>query len=299
MIAPFLVLFAAMWTLTVMTRRHELVVMRMAGASLWQLLLPLFAVAFLFGVMTVGMINPLAAASERQYQHYEQKILKREQHMISLLNRGLWMRQSQNDGGTFILHARRVTLPSWDLEQVMVLFFDGRNQLINRLDASSGRLTDGAWVFGAGTMTDQTGTRATGVDLRLPTTMTAQELQESFMTPDSLSVWSMPRFIRILQATGFPALPLQVEFAGLLLLPLLCVALVMVAAAVSIRPVRQGGQGMLLVAGIGVGFAVFFFDHFLQALGASGQLPVWLAATAPVGLVWAAGTMAILHIEDR
>lgn len=129
--------------------------------------------------------------------------------------------------------------------------------------------------------------------------MTAQELQESFMTPDSLSVWSMPRFIRILQATGFPALPLQVEFAGLLLLPLLCVALVMVAAAVSIRPVRQGGQGMLLVAGIGVGFAVFFFDHFLQALGASGQLPVWLAATAPVGLVWAAGTMAILHIEDR
>ena len=58
---PFVALFSAMATLVSLNRKYELVIARSAGISAWQFLLPPCLGAFLFGVLTVGVLNPLAA----------------------------------------------------------------------------------------------------------------------------------------------------------------------------------------------------------------------------------------------
>src|SRR4051812_18415867 len=60
-VVPFVGLFAAMATLVSLNRKYELVIARVAGVSAWQFLLPACVGALLFGVLTITLLNPLAA----------------------------------------------------------------------------------------------------------------------------------------------------------------------------------------------------------------------------------------------
>ena len=60
-IIPFIALFGGMTTLISLNRKYELVIARASGISAWQFLLPACAGAFLVGVATVAILNPLAA----------------------------------------------------------------------------------------------------------------------------------------------------------------------------------------------------------------------------------------------
>jgi len=74
--------------------------------------------------------------------------------------------------------------------------------------------------------------------------------------------------------------------------------MVLLAASVSMRPPRARGTLMLVVAGIVIGFFFFFSSSFLQALGASRQIPPLLAAWAPALIAFMLGVSAIMTLED-
>ena len=75
-------------------------------------------------------------------------------------------------------------------------------------------------------------------------------------------------------------------------------AMVLLAACVSLRPPRQRGTMLLVGIGITAGFIVFFVGSFLQALGASHQIPVFLAAWAPTLITFLLGLSVMLTLED-
>jgi lipopolysaccharide export system permease protein len=54
----------------------------------------------------------------------------------------------------------------------------------------------------------------------------------------------------------------------------------------------------LVVGGVLVGFFVFFMSSYLQALGASQQIPPILAAWAPSLVCGLLGLSAIMTLED-
>lgn len=67
-IFPFAVLFSALFTFWQLTRRSELVVVRAAGLSVWQFMMPLAFAAFLIGTVQMMVVNPVGALliAERQ-----------------------------------------------------------------------------------------------------------------------------------------------------------------------------------------------------------------------------------------
>jgi lipopolysaccharide export system permease protein len=132
----------------------------------------------------------------------------------------------------------------------------------------------------------------------LPTELTAAEIEDSFSSPEALSFWAMPGFIQTMEATGFDAARLQVHYNSLLAQPLLYAAMVLLAAAVALRPPRRGGAMGMAALGIVIGLVVFFLASFLQALGSSHQIPVWLAAWSPALVTFLLGLAVMLNLED-
>jgi lipopolysaccharide export system permease protein len=64
---PFIFLFGSMAAYVSLNRRSELVAMRAAGVSAWRFILPTAAAAAFVGVISVTMLNPLAAASNARF----------------------------------------------------------------------------------------------------------------------------------------------------------------------------------------------------------------------------------------
>lgn len=304
-ISPFIILFTALFTFWVLGRRQELTALRAAGVSVWQFLTPIMGSAMLFGVVLVVLINPLGAIFVSKFNNLQDLYLER-QSAVALFEDGLWLRQGVEPGtggmaddGYIILQAQKIKMPEWRLNQVMVLFFNDDDQVIKRIDADTARLTRGAWVFSNAVVTEtRGGVSEQQLQFMLPTILTAQDIEESFSSPESIGFWSLPSFIHTLDVTGFDSTRLRIHFHKLLALPFLFGAMILLAASVSLRPSRQGGTFRMILFGVGSGFIIFFSSSFVQALGASHQLPVFLAAWSPALVTFLAGTTALMIFED-
>jgi len=294
---PFVVLFSAMFTFWQLSKRSELVVLRSCGFSVWQFMAPLLISVLIIGTLQVSVINPMGAYSLKKFENLEDNFLQKKSTLVTISKQGLWLRQDHN-GGLMILNADSIDLQSWQLQDVIVFFFDDKFKFKSRLDAQSAELQNGYWQFNEAVTNEQGTPPLKQATLSLPTELTVQDIEESFSDPEMIPFWALPRFAQTIEQAGFNATPLKVHFQKLLATPLLFLAMVFLAACVSLRPPREQGALILILAGIAMGFGVFFISNFLQALGASGQIPIFVAAWFPAIITFLLGLSVIMTLED-
>ncbi len=302
LVFPFAILFSAMLTFWQLTKRQELVIIRAAGLSAWQFLLPVLMTAFLIGVLKITAINPLGALFIGQYKNMEARYLEKNTSLISFTKQGLWLRQENETRSgkseAVIIHAKRVEMPGWKLGNVIVFFFDHDNNFLYRVDSKVAALEPGQWHFSESVVNRQGQLPRKVIHLTLETTMTIEDLINSFSSVETISFWNLPEQIKILQQTGFDPTALKIYFQGLLAQPLLFMSMILLAATVSLHSSRMGSGVLLIMSGVVIGFGVFFASSFLQALGASQQIPVILAAWFPAIITFILGLGVIAAKED-
>ncbi|NCT40155.1 MAG: LPS export ABC transporter permease LptG [Alphaproteobacteria bacterium] len=301
---PFAILFGAMFTFWQLNRRQELVILRSAGFSVWQFLAPVICVAMLIGFLQIGVFNPVGALLVGKYERLEKTFLKQEDSQVAVFKEGLWLRQSVDLGkgysgkGYVILNASRIERKDWRLNDVKALFFDQDDNFVSRLDGASAILRNGYWVFVDPLIHQANGEIIRVPEYRMPTYLTIADVEGTFASTTTLSFWRLRGHIQTLEATGFDASALRVHYHNLLSQPLFYVGMVLLAAIVSMRPPRQRQGLILFSSGVFIGFVVFFMTSFLQALGASQQIPVILAAWSPALICFLLGISAIINLED-
>jgi lipopolysaccharide export system permease protein len=296
-VMPFAILFGTMMAFWRMTRSNELVVARAAGISVWQFLTPPFAGALAVGVVTVAVFNPIASVMQSRYEALESRVLRGTGDQLTLSRSGLWLKQSDNDGDTSVVHAERLLPKQTELQEVMILSFSDKT-LIGRVDARSAMLKSGNWEVSDGLKWIPGKPPEPFERLEVPTNLTPTRIQESFASPETMSFWELPGFIQLLESSGFSAQRHRLYFNALLALPFLFTAMVLLAATFSLRMQRRGGTALMIGGGIASGFLLYLLSNLVFALGLASTIPVSLAAWAPTGVSWLLGASMLLHLED-
>lgn len=78
---PFAVLVGSIGALLMLARKSELAVMRAGGMSVWQFLLPGVMVAFLLGIGSTTLFNPLAAGARDRAERLYSEAFGRESQL--------------------------------------------------------------------------------------------------------------------------------------------------------------------------------------------------------------------------
>ena len=297
---PFVVLLAMMFVLFRLSRSHELIVIRSAGVSVWQFLLPPLVLTAGLGIFNLAIIDPLAANMYASYQRMDDSLIRGQETTLNIGENGLWLREAQGPVGT-VVYAASVHQDAAQLTLAKVSIFqtDNKEKLARRLEAAAGRLVEGAFrlekvwdiVPGKPAIFHET--------YNLPTSITMGKVQDSFAAPETMSFWALPQFIRFSQASGFAATAHKLYWYSLVASPWLLCAMVLVAAAFNLTAnARLAGWTARGVAGLGAGFMLYFFSRFLYALGLSTTLPLILAAWAPALVATLLGLAYIFHRED-
>lgn len=295
-ILPFVVLFSGMFTFWRLTRSQELIIARSAGVSAWQFLFPALVVTLMFSFFNVTMLNPIGAVFNSRYKTLEMHYLQRVP-TLELTGAGLWLRQ-RDDQRRYLLHADHIDMNPLTLMPLMAFIYDKDNHYLGRIDAPKAILMDGYWdIQNAWFNWDQQPPKLVD-DYRLNTSLTLGKIQESMAPPNTISFWQLPTFIRALKAIGLPPARHQLEFQGLLSQPLMLCAMVLFAAAFSLRMSRRGNVLAIVIAGVVLGSMVFTLNNVVVALGANQSLPVILAAWAIPLTTLALSNAALLHLED-
>jgi len=294
---PFATLAGATWSFARMSRSSELVVARAAGVSAWQFLAPAIALGFVGGIFLVMAYDPLAAVMIEREEGLESKFLHVQTSLLDVSATGLWLRQMDVQGPS-IINAQRVSQKGTRLEGVTFYRFEGQDRFVALATADVAQLAPGHWALQGGAMRRiDSANQSQPID-QYPTSLTRAQIQDSFASPQTMSFWQLPRFIRLAEQAGFSALRHRLHYYSMLATPLMLCAMILLAAAFALRVQRGRGLGLLVVGAVITGFFVYASSSFSNALGLAGVVPVKLAAWAPAATATLLGVAFLLHFED-
>lgn len=302
-ILPLILILGAIANFLGLARSSELVVVRAAGRSALRFLVTPLVVSVALGLLAVAFFNPLVAATSKAYDDARAELTQGGRSVLSVADTGLWLRQGSPEGQT-VIQAARTNLDGTELFGVTFLGFDQDGRPTRRIEAETAKLIAGAWEL-TGTKTwdltaanpEVTAVKAAG-PVALPSDLTPERIRDSFGTPSAIGFWDLPDYIADLERAGFSARAYKLWYQMELALPMLMAAMVLVAAGFTMRHVRFGGTGRMVLFALLAGFGFFFLRNFAQALGDSGQIPILLAAWSPPVAAVMLSLGLLLHLEE-
>ncbi len=291
---PFVVLGSAMFAFFNLSRRMELIVARASGVSAWQFLTPALVATLLIGIVAVTAYNPLAALLKERADSLEAQLFGNARRETDT---SLWFRQRGVDGQS-IVHADQSSDHGARLAGVTVFVFAMDGEFVERVDAARAELRPGFWEISDARINAPGEEAVPANTYLLATNLTAEQVTQAFVPPDSVPFWSLPGVETRSELAGLDAHRYRLRFQTLLALPLLLVAMVLIAASFSLRFFRSGGLGLLAAGGAAAGFVLYVSTKIIGDLGGAGLLSASVAAWSPAIIGCMLGTLALLHQED-
>lgn len=301
-ILPLIMILAAIALFLSLARSSEMVVTRAAGRSALHALVAPVVVASLIGIMAVGMLNPIVASTSKEFEA-RSDALRGNDSVLSIGSSGLWLRQG-SDAGQTVIRAQSANLDGTRLSDVTFLTFTPDGGPAQRINAATAELVTGAWLLRdakSWALRDEAIPEAnatTQQQLRVPSTLTRDQIRDSFGTPSSIPIWELPAFIDRLRTAGFSAQRHLVWFHAELANPVFLLSMVLVGASFTLRHQRGGRTGLMVMFAVLLAFVIYFIRNFALVLGENGQLPALLAAWAPPFVAIGLSMGVLLHNED-
>src|SRR3569623_681255 len=257
-IMPFCILIGAMSCYLGLSRRRELGVARAAGMSAWQFVSPALVVAFLLGVVATTVYNPLSASMQERSKRYEAELFGQAQKgMLGSTGGSFWLSQRSPDGSSAIINAQSSRNQGVNLNGLTVFTFDTEGRFVSRVEARGALLEPGVWILDD-VRIFQIGKQAVAQpEYQLKTSLTPEQVRESFATPETVPFWELPLYIKIAEHAGLVAAGYRLQFQKLLALPFLMTAMVFLAVVVSLRFFRFGGVQKMVISGLTAGYLLY------------------------------------------
>lgn len=293
----FTILVGAIAALMHLSRKSELTILRASGMSVWQFLRPGMIVALLLGLLSVVLYNPLAAASRTMAEQAYAEVFGRDSNLLDTSSSGTWLRQNGADGPS-VLSAGAAQDRGLSLTAVTALVFSPDGRFKERIDARSAELQDGYWKLQDTWVSRENFEPQRFGTYLLSTYLTRERVSEALGSAYASSFWDLPDLIEDAEKAALSTTTFKLQYATLLSRPLLAVAMVLLAATVSLRSFRAGGIQTMVIAGMIGGFGFFLLAEVSRQLGLAGLAPVWAAVWLPVLLAMFLSLTVLMHQED-
>ncbi|MEO0542854.1 MAG: LPS export ABC transporter permease LptG [Pseudomonadota bacterium] len=298
---PFIMLFATVATLIGLNRKYELVVARASGVSAWAFLRPTWLCAFFIGALIVLVINPLAAEGFSRATQIEGQWRGTSTQNSLLSQKAPWLRQSDIESDdVWVINAQRSSNNNGLTRLVGATFMriSSDGAMLARHDARVADLRDREWILRRVTTTKAGVAPETSRTLSVPTNLDPNIIAEALLPPEMVSIYTLPKQISTAESFGVAAFPFRMQFHALVALPLLLVAMTMIASTVSLRFVRFGQSASMIVGGIACGFVLYVLVEFTKSFGSAGIIHPVLAAWIPVFVAAMSSVTYLLFRED-
>jgi lipopolysaccharide export system permease protein len=294
---PFCILIGAMTCYLALSRRLELVVARAAGVSAWQFIAPALASALMLGILATVAYNPMSANLREISKRMEAELFGNAPGGGIQDASGFWINQVNSDGQV-IINAARSEQQGVRLTGLTLFRFDTAYQFKERIEAKEATLEDGRWVFKSVRRFSLDGPPIDQDSLFLATSLTPAQVRNSFATPETVSFWQLPGYIRSSENSGFATAGYRLQYQKLIALPFLLAAMVMLAASVSLRFFRFGGVQKMVLSGVGAGFLLYVLSKVTEDLSKAELMHPIASAWLPVCVGGLTGFVALLYQED-
>jgi lipopolysaccharide export system permease protein len=294
--APFAVLLAALVTLFTLNANSEVVIMKSAGISAHQVLMPLFATAILIAVAHFIFNETVLVRSNAVLTAWQDMEYGAKPPAPTGMKRDITV-----EDGAYILHAADITQAKGTvlLNDVVIYQLGPTRNIVHTTMAASATLGRGEWLLKDVRDTDIATLRVTkSAERAWPSTIPAERIVAQSVDPSMVSYAKLRNSLSDLRKTGHSTSTLQAALYHKISGPLAALLMPLLGAVAAFGTARSGKQLMRAAAGLLLGFAFFVADNFMMAMGQFGAVTPFLAAWAPFTLFFLIGESVLLRSEE-
>ncbi|MEM6665008.1 MAG: LptF/LptG family permease, partial [Pseudomonadota bacterium] len=249
------------------------------------------------GVFATTVYSPVASGMREQYDLLRVEVFGGRTSFMETGRSGAWLRQRGVDGET-VIHADSTADRGTRLANVTVFAYDSDQQFVERVDAATAELKPGHWNLTEAIVRRPGGVEEEFSDYVVSTHLSPEQVYEIFGSAESVGFWDLPSLIEASETAGLPALRYKIQYQALLAQPLSFIAMVLVAATVSLKIFRLGNVARMIIIGVVAGFVLYVFTQVARDLGANGTTTPAIAAWLPAIIASLMSVSVLLHQED-
>ena len=275
---PIIIFFSYIFTTVRLIRSSEYTILKSSGIRNSSLLISpsiLFLVISLLFILTV---NPLTALFHSKYDELNYIYLKKTDKFASISKNGVWLKQDNNEKNvSSILNSKTIENEGEILNNFMILEYNQKGSYTGRLNGKKAKLEKGYWVLYDVTEYPRYSESKFSSELIYKTTIKYQDISNSLISPENISIYQLNEFIKLIEKLGYSAIDHKLEYYNLVLLPLLVLSLVFLANSLTLRMKHNDKIINLLIISICTIFIYYFFSNLFNALSLSSQINPFLA----------------------
>lgn len=300
-----LVLISAIITFATLSIRSEITIIRMSGLSLWRVVLPIAVSAFILGISWITIFGPISIKMAQSFDNLERLHINKEIREVVILKNGIWLRQENKEKPEeeIIIQALKVYQGDIELKDVKILFFDKNGVFYKKIDSKKAELKNNFWSLEDCVLNDFDNINESIKDLKLATDLEAdfisQKIVTDFQNVRLFSIFTLPKIIADLEASGFSSAKFKVYFYELLSKPFLFVAMIFIACFFGLGHIRNQKHSIRIFLGIIFGLVIYISSKILESLGSSEIIPHFTATWLVIILCLALGTLMIYNKEHN
>ena len=181
---------------------------------------------------------------------------------------------------------------------VEIIQFDESGAFESRITAPSGQIADGLFRLTAPRFYRRDEAVKTLPQWELSSSLTSSSLADNFANARIINVWQLPGYIAAAGKSGIDVTRHEVRLQSLLALPILLMAMVMVAACFSLPTGRMFTSGQTLGLSVLCGFGLFLFNDFIVLMGELNLMPPIMASWVPAFIALLLSISYLLTTED-
>jgi lipopolysaccharide export system permease protein len=273
---PMASLLGSLIGLGIMANHRELVVMRAAGMSIWQITIAVLKAALV--VIIVVTITGETLVPRLAHIANDEKLQAMSSGQALRTAKGVWLR-FQND---FISIGTVVS--DHQLQQVYQFHFDTEHhlRLARQMDALN--FVNGHWlamdVAESRIENDHVESQQQS-ELLWEVPLKPNILKVSSSEPDEMTLEELHQYLRVQKMNHQTALNYQLAFWQRLIQPLTTVVMMVLAIPFIFGPLRSSTMGSKLLAGATMGFGFHIINRFFGPVSQVFQWPPEVAAFGP------------------
>ncbi len=299
-----LVLVATIVTFFTLSSRSEITIIRISGFSLWQIVKPIALASLFLGIFWITIFDLISIKMGKEFQRLESKYVQNEMREVMTPQGGIWLKQSsvENRGEELVILSKKIYQNDLEFDDVTVWFFNARGEFYKKIDAKKVFLKKGFWSLDEVTVNDTTALNKKLDHISIPTDLEVdfvmQKIVNNFQNVKIFSIFELPELIRDLANAGFSPTKFKIYFNSLLAKPLLFAAMSLIACYFSMNHIRNQNAVFLIICGIILGLILYITSSIINALGASGLIPIFAATWLIALICLAIGTLLIYQKES-
>lgn len=296
---PFVILISSIISYSKMKNANEIIAANSSGISIWYVIFPFIAITLVIGILHITVFNQLLVISFKKHLELSNRYFAHPETEISFSDRGIWLKDIEKGNVNKIIFAKTLYDRGELLSEVTIYQSPFDREYASIITADIASFINNQIKLEDVTIFSKNNNKAIKKsEYFVHTNISIDKIHNSIASPETMSLFQFPTFIKNMEKTGFASNAHRLYFYNLIILPFTLVGYVLIAMSVSTSIKIHNKSEVAIFISIIISLIGYFIIKVMSVTIQNSSDSILLAITVPVIVVYLLSLAMILHNED-